>query len=350
MKKITSTLFLAALALCMTACKDDETEKPNNDGTSTSAYVLCEGSWGENNASMALVDLSNGKATTDWFAAKNGRGLGDVAQDLVAYGSKLYATVTFSNSLEVINPKTGESTRIDMGNRNPRYIAADGGKLYVSCYEPHSVVRIDTASLQIEATCQLGDFNPEGVAVAGGKLYVASSFISDASYNYSYDNKVYVIDLASFANPTPIEVGYNPQKVKALADGRVVVNYWGDYNENFAGSAIINGTSVSLTGQELTDFDVYGNAIYGYATTYDADWNASVGFVKVENGLVSTILENATMSSSPYGIAINPSNGDIFVCTDGNYIADGDVYCFAQNGSLRWNAEVGMLPKRVVVR
>ena len=341
MKKIFSTLFLASLVLCMTGCKD-ETEEQTPEVSATTAYVLCEGNWGANNASIALINTSNGSATADWFASKNGRGLGDVAQDIISYGSKLYATVTFSNSLEVINPTTGVSTRIDMGTRNPRSIAAANGKLYVSCYEPHSVVRIDTATLQVEATCELGNFNPEGLAVANGNLYVASSFISDASGNYSYDNKVYMIDLSTFANPTAIEVGYNPQKVRALSDGRVVVNYWGDYSENFAGSAIINGTSVSLTGQALTDFDVSGNAIYGYATEYDANWNAVVKFVKYENGIATPILEDASLSSNPYAICVNSSTNDLYVCTDGNYSSDGDVYC--------WNAEVGMLPKKIAFR
>ena len=51
--------------------------------------VLNEGGWGSNNAGISRVDVSNNTATVNYFADNNGRGLGDVAQDiLLADGKK----------------------------------------------------------------------------------------------------------------------------------------------------------------------------------------------------------------------------------------------------------------------
>ena len=74
--------------------------------------VLNEGLWGENNAEISMVDIPNKKVTTNWFSSTNQRGLGDVGQDMLKYGSRIYTTVSFSNSIEVINPSTGKSKRI----------------------------------------------------------------------------------------------------------------------------------------------------------------------------------------------------------------------------------------------
>jgi len=74
--------------------------------------ILNEGGWGRNNAGISRIDAALGNSVPNFFADNNGRGLGDVAQDLIIAGGKAYATVTFSNSLEVMDPATGKSTRI----------------------------------------------------------------------------------------------------------------------------------------------------------------------------------------------------------------------------------------------
>lgn len=354
MKHITRILALALLATSLVACeKEKENEEPDaHSGATVEALVLNEGGWGANNASITAINIEEGEAVAaDWFSTHNSRGLGDVAQDMLLYGSKVYATVTFSNSLEVIDAKTGTATRVDMGSRKPRSIAADGGKLYISCYNPCSVVRVDTATLAIEATCNLGTFQPEGIAVAAGKAFVASSNISDAAGNYTYDDKLYVIDLATFANPTSLTVGCNPQDVMPIADGKLIVNYWGDYYEQPAGSAIVdaNTLNVTQTNQALTRMSVYNGTAYGYVSEYDANWNQTISYKTISaNGTVADFPFAFSISGNPYGITLNPANGDIYLFSDGNYLANGTVFCFKQNGDLRFMLEAGMLPKKTV--
>lgn len=247
-------------------------EPYENAGTGNMAYVLNEGMWGNNDATLSKVNRAQGNISNKVFSNANHRSLGDVAQDIVAYGSKAYVAVTFSNSVEVINTDNDLSTRIDVSSsaKNPRRIAAHGGKIYVTCYDPCSVVRIDTATLTVEAVCRLGGYHPEGIAVAGGKLVVASSHISDEHSNYTYDDKVYIVDIASFEVQSTITVGTNPVVVKALNANKVVVGYIGDYGQKPAGTAIVNVTdgSVRQLDKALYNFDVYEGSIYGYESIY----------------------------------------------------------------------------------
>lgn len=356
MKHITRILCIGLLAMSVVACEKEKNETPTPTPTPTpeetvDALVLNEGSWGGNNASISGLVMASGNVDNDWFEnANNGRQLGDVAQDIVAYGSKVYATVTFSNSLEVINPKTGAATRIDMGDRNPRHIAAEGGKLYITCYNPCSVVRIDTASLEIEATCPLGEFHPEGIAIAQGKAFVASSVTADYS---AYDDKVYVIDLSTFANPEPVVVGTNPGAVKKINDNMVLVCYAGNYNDLPAGSAIIDASTndVRQTNQELAGATTYNGIIYGYASTWveqGGEWIQTVGFFSLDpTTLTPTPLSFLSSIASPYGIDINPANGDIYV-TESASGANGDVHCYTLSGSKRFTSEAGIFPKKVI--
>ena len=361
MKKAFRLLILAVLTFAVAACEEEPVVTPSGTDTLPSAdvdstasarvLVLNEGTWGANNASLSLIDNRAGSITADWFADRNGRGLGDLAQDLVVYGNKAYVTVSESGSLEVIDIATGLSTRVDLGTRYPRYIAADGGKLYVSCYNPRSVIRIDTATLAVEATCPLGSYNPEGIAVMGDKVYVASSNISDEQGTYSYDDKVYVIDAATFAAATPLTVGSNPQKVVVLDANRVVVNYWGDYGSAPAGSAIINSAGlVTQLGEELSNMTVDNGTIYGYAITYSADYSTKICVYKKIDGTTLTtspLLEGCDIENA-YAIGIDPANGDIYIATDGDYRTTGEVHCFKADGSRRWQRTAGWFPSKVV--
>ena len=355
MKQFARMLSIGLTVLGLASCEKEKvpTDEPTNK-MNVEALVLNEGSWGANNASITALDLKGEFFDDDWFEkGNNNRQLGDVAQDMLRYGSKLYVTVTFSNSLEVINPKTGASKRIDMGNRSPRSIAADGGKLYITCYNPCSVVRVDTATQQIEATCTLGEFQPEGIAIAKGKAFVASSFVNGNPIRY--DNHVYVVDLASFANPTSIEVGCNPGMVKLVDENTVLVGYAGNYADQYGGSALINATTldVTQTHTEMAGAAVYNGLVYGYASTWvqdaEGNWNQAVGYFKLNPSTMEcTSLDFLSNIESPYGIDINPANGDIFLTSTltsgGSY-----VYHFSKSGTQLHKLKAGILAKKVIV-
>ena len=354
-------LLTLVLALAgFVACEKEPASNPDNPSGGDTvavahALVLNEGPEG-NNASLSYLAPGTGDVVNHWFATHNGHQLGDVAQDLLVYGSKAYVTVWKSGCLEVIDTATGVSTHVDLGTRGPRYMAADGGKLYITCYNPASVIRIDTATLQVEATCPLGSYNPEGVAIANGKLFAVSSWIGAANSSITYDDKVYVVDLATFANATPVIVGPNPQQVIAIDNTHLVVNCWGVWNMGNGttegeGSAIIDATTlaVSQTGQPLTRMTTCNGDIYGYVSTYDASWNMTTSYLKMDATTFTTTPILTTCSiNNPYCIAVHPATGDIYVGTDGNYSTNGDLYSFTPDGTQRWKREVGMLPSKVV--
>ena len=349
MKKNTLFTMISLVAtLLVTGCNPT----PEEETASFDAWLLNEGTWGGNNASLSALNTTTPELFSHYFTQINGRGIGDLAQDALLYGGKMYVTVSESNSIEVLDPRTGKSIQqIDVDNRYPRYLTCYDGKIYVSCYTPHSIICIDTNTLAIERSYQLTDrMQPEQICVAGDKLYVTCSYQTDETGAFVYDNQLVAIDLNTFSNSQLIEIGYNANRIKKVDDHTLCISFQGDYADNPAGSLLYDCNTQSLTPLEvaLTNFDVFQGRIYGYNTQYDATWNAVNRFYCIDPALGTTtqILSDIVLDNA-YGISINPHNGDLYVC-DGPYGSNGDLYCFSASGDQKFKLSADVYPSKVV--
>ena len=137
MKFLNRVGLIFAACLVFAACDDSNDPNPNpeggefplvEDGTST-LLVLCSGMWNQNNSSLFRYSYETGTSVPDYFLAANSRGLGDTANDMGIYGSKLYIVVNESNTVEIIDRATGKSLKqlsmVDEENsaRQPRSVA-----------------------------------------------------------------------------------------------------------------------------------------------------------------------------------------------------------------------------------
>ena len=350
MNKHIFTVSLLAI-LVLAGCKKDPIPTPVDPTDSTSpVYLLSEGSWGGNDAEISLLDRNSNNVTLDWFTSANGRGIGDLAQDLIHYGNRLYASVYSSNTIEVINPSTGKSIKqIDMGQRGPRYIVPHDGKIYVSCYDK-TIVRIDTASLEIEATCPLSGMQPEQLCILGDNLYVCNCWQYDANGDAIYDSTVSVVNLNSFTETGKITVGQNPGRIKALDSHRFIVACAGDHLSPVTLIVDILTQEQTPLSVAATNFDIYNNTIYLYNTSYDAQWNPTASFYRVDaNTLqVTPILEDyGQRLPYAYSINVDPVNGNLYICNS-PYTANADVYTFRPDGTEIRHVEGGILSSKVV--
>lgn len=341
------------LTLTATGCGHEETEESLPTATAADAWLLNEGLWNANDAELSHFSTADGAMDNNAFLAANRRRLGDTGQDLLLYGSRLYVSVFGSGTIEVLDPATGLSLQqIDMGSRQPRFMAAHGGKIYVSCYSPHSLVRIDTLSLQIEATCLLSGLRPEGLCVVGDSLYVCNSFEQQSNGAMTYDSTLSIVSLATFREVGRHPVGLNPNRVQAVGPARLAVSCWGNYGTEEARIVAVDiaatGLTTTPTTVNATEMDVSNGAIY--ALSYDYYGTHRTQFYRIDGTTlaVSPILQDhADHFVSPYAIKIDPSTGDIYVTDSQNYRANGDLYCFRSDGHLRWKAETTTGPSRI---
>ena len=46
----------------------------------------------------------------------------------------------------------------------------------------------------------------------------------------------------------------------------------------------------------------------------------------------------------PYGLQIDPHNGDIYVTDAKNYVSSGQLHCYNRNGIKKWSVRTGDIP------
>ena len=323
--------------------------EPQPDAFANGMYILNEGLFQMNNSTLSYYDFTTGKLTENIFLDVNHRGLGDVGNDLKQYGSKLYIVVNNSNIVEVVDAKTVKSLKtINLSGKQPRQIDFYEGKAYISCFDG-DVVRIDTAALEVEATVHTGS-NPDGLCVSNGKIYVCNS----GGLNYpNYNNTVSVVDIASFTVVKDITVAINPTRVKAYNDRYVYVVSNGNYADvsyTFQKIDCQTDEIVKTYDLEVLNFDIFQNLAYIYTYNFNTMTSAWISVLDLETDEVvqEQFISDGTQLKTPYGIKVNPLNGDVYITDAGTFTTNGDIYCFDKNGKKKFSFEGGLNPSAMV--
>lgn len=354
-KSFKAIALLMTGAMSLTACSDEEDETPIIEESRNAVCVINNGTWGNNNASLSVIDIDSNKVYNNAFANANGRSLGDTGQDAIRYGSKIYMAVSGSNTIEVIDGKNFKCLRTIQPSEGkpgyPRDLIADGGKVYVSLQDGY-VARIDTSSLAIEDSIAVGP-NPEEMTIANGYLYATISDGLNYANGYANGKAVSKIDLRTFKETAKISVAVNPTRITSDKSGNVFVLSMGDYTNIPATIQKINANDSVSTFAEATLMTCHGNTLY----TINAPINPSseVRFSKY-NTLTGEVLEADFLKdnerpSNPTSISINPQNGEIFIgsyATATDYTSNGHVFRFDTNGTLKANYPVGVGPTAFV--
>lgn len=352
------TIYIFFLLLMTSGCEMHDARRPSQPVGSEPdrMLVLSEGLFNMNNSTLALVDIITGQTDYDIFRTVNRRGLGDTANDLKRYGSKLYIAVDISSQIEVLDARTFVSlARIpamtDEGQaRQPRRLEPVGGHVYVSCFDG-SVLEIDTTSLAISRITQAGR-NPDNLCSARGKLYVSNSGGLDYPF---YDATVSVIDIASFRETRRIDVGINPGVIGASARGDVYVISRGDYGENDYRLLKIDSDIDTVVRRfdnlNPLGFCIVENTMYMYNYNYEAGTH----WVKCFDCLTDRVTDDAVVDpavemTTPYSVMVAPSTGNIYMTEARQFVLFGDVLCFGPDGKLRYRLpEIGLNPNTVLL-
>ena len=357
-------LFLFFLLL-ITSCDDltdmDNSGSGNNtSGTETGTaeiYILNEGLFNLNNSTLSRYSFKNGALTADYFRQINRRGLGDTANDMAVYGSKLYIVVNASSQVEVLDLYTGASLKqipilADNGSsRQPRYITFDEGKAYVCSFDG-TVARIDTASLAIDGLTKAGR-NPDGICVQNRKLYVSNSGGLDWE-GMGVDNTVSVIDLASFTEIKKIEVGPNPGRIQTAGNGNIYVATRGTNIEDgdYRFVCIDSRTDQVLHtyDEKVLNFTINDHLAYLCNYNYRTQ-TSSIKIFNLQTGQTEreNFVTDGTKIDTPYCISVNPYSGNIYITDAYDYKVKGDVLCFNPQGQLQFRIpNVGINPNTIV--
>lgn len=342
-----STLCLLAVGTVFTACEDDEDDSWNNGATvalpKNRVFILNEGIYGKNNASLTFYNPATKEIVPDLFFSQNGYKLGDTAQDMIEYNGELYIVMNGSNYITRLSGAGVELARYEFRAEEgqPRYATAEDGKVYVTLYSGN-VARLDAKTLNMEAMVKVGN-NPEQIIEEDDKLYCVNS-------GWGYDNRLSIIDLKTFKEAEHVEIFTNPQRIIECNDRIFIQGYGAAYPNPYTYPvALFDPLTKTYTeiGQG-TNMAAYGPILY-VANTQTTDWvNFTTDFYTYDTrtGKVNSesFLKNVPeelLTGNVYMLDINQENGEIYVGVTHYAAGNGDVYRFKADGTFVEKFESG---------
>lgn len=327
-------------------------------------YLLNEGNMGSNKCTLDYMDLRTGIYHRNIYGEANPevpKELGDVGNDIAIYGNRLYAVINCSNKVEVMDKWTARRIgQIDIPNC--RYIKFDGQYAYVTSYagpvqltpdydQIGYVAKVDTATLEVVDRCEVG-FQPDELEIVNGRMYVANS---GGYMSPNYETTVSVIDMASFTEVKRIEVAVNLHRLKADRHGLLWVSSRGDYEYTPSQLYVIDLADEEVCGSVdvgVSSMCLAGDSLYILADDYsylENDWSGaaySIVDVVEQQVVCDNFIKDGTERDikMPYGISVNPVNGDIYVTNATSFVDPGKVICYSKQGLKKWEVRAGDIP------
>ena len=371
-------LYFLPLLMAATSCRDDELVVPTEyeiigDERPASRirglYLVNEGNMGSNKCTLDFYDYMTGLYSRNLYSERNPnviKELGDVGNDIGIYGSKLYVVVNCSHKVEVLDARSGlRLGQIDIPNC--RYVRFHRGHAYVSSYvgpvliDPSApkgaVFEVDTASLAVTRKVSVG-YQPEEMEIVNDYMYVANS----GGYRVpDYDNTVSVIQMIDFKQVQQIPVGINLHRLKKDKYDKLWVSSRGNY-QDVPSRLFVMERKLGYNQMVVTDtlniacsnMALRGDSLFFYAT----EWNNFTASNTISYGIIDVrtkqvISDNFITDGTekeitiPYGIAVHPESGDIFVTDAKNYVSSGTLYCFTPDGKKKWSVRTGDIPAHI---
>ena len=371
-------IYFLPLLLAITSCREDELVVPTefdivgDEDVSSPVrgfYLLNEGNMGSNKCTLDFYDYHTGLYARNFYSERNPsviKELGDVGNDIQIYGSKLYVVVNCSHKVEVLDAHTGiRLGQVDIPNC--RYVRFHRGKAYVSAYvgpvliDPNAprgaVFEVDTTSLAITRKVTVG-YQPEEMEVIDDYMYVANSGGYRAP---NYDNTVSVIQMIDFKQVEQIPVDINLHRVRQDQYKQLWVTSRGDYNSHPSRLFVLQKRKghnqmevVDTLDVPVSDMAIHGDSLYYFATdwsNYTQKNTISYGIIDIRTHQVvsDNFITDGTDKdiTIPYGIAVHPITGEIFVTDAKNYVSSGTLYCFTPDGRRKWSVRTGDIPAHI---
>lgn len=375
---IKKLLYFLPLLLCVTGCREDELvvpteyevipDTPSPDTAIRGFYLVNEGNMGSNKCSLDYFDYFTGLYSRNIYAERNPnviKELGDVGNDIGIYGSKLYVVVNCSHKVEVLDSRSGVRIgQVDIPNC--RYVRFHRGKAYVSSYvgpvsidvnaPKGAVYEVDTLSLAVTRKVTVG-YQPEEMEIVDDYMYVANSGGYRAP---QYDNTLSVIQMADFKQVRQIPVDINLNRVKKDCKGQLWVTSRGDNRSRRSCLYVLSKNRsnqmevIDKVPVACSNMALFGDKLYYYATEWsDYTSTNAVSYGIIDINTREVISDNFITDGTekeitiPYGIAIHPETGDIFVTDAKNYVSSGTLYCFDNQGRKKWSVRTGDIPAHI---
>ena len=347
-RKSYKTLIIV-LCCCLTSCIKDKPPAVINTvpGATGNIYIVCEGSYGNGNATLYAYNPAQDSVFGDIYMAVNKQPLGDVFQSMQHIGDKLFLCVNNSNKVVVLNADNW-TLAATLSIPQPRYILpVSATKAYVSALYRNKVYIINPQTMQVTGIITMPGLNPEGMC-----LYYDNAFTG------SWDttgNKIFEINTNTDQVANTVTVaGYAPQEVMLDKDQMLWV--LGGNEPARAGTLTrIDPSSGTILQSYYFPASVYPlKPVFNNTkdTLYFIEANYYGG--TANNGIYRMSIYDMALPTAPfvqavqyqyfYALGIDPLTGYVYIGDPKGFVQKGSVYIYNQQGVQLKSFDVGLGP------
>ena len=326
----------------------DPTPPPGEKGF----YIVNEGAFGNNNASLSFYDRETGQVINDVFKDTNGRPLGDQAQSMIVFEGRGYIVVQNSGKVEVIDIEDNSSIKtITDGIESPRYfIGITAAKGYLSDWGADgltgTVKVINLQTLAVAKTIPVGH-GPNKMLKLGEKVYVANSG------GFGYDNTLAVLDVTTDELITTTTVCDNPNSLQVDNAGNIWVACGGNlvYNQDFSINESASTKSALRKIQASVFMELpFPKFTYGTLGSLEISPNGQTLYYTFDGAVYSMATSagqlpaQSLINKSYYGLSVDPFTGEIIGGLVTSFSSAGKIEVYGADGMLKESHAVGIAP------
>ncbi len=341
---------IAVLCCWLAACVKDKPLPAINNAPAgnRNVYVVCEGNFGNGDASLYLYEPVKDSVYGDLYKNANNQPLGDVFQSMIRIGGRFFLCINNSDKVVVIDTGTLKVvTTISISK--PRYILpVSATKAYVSTLYSNKVYIINPQTYAITGTIELPCQNPEGMCLYNNYAIICSW---DTACN-----TIFKVDIATDKIAQTIKVaGYAPQSV--LLDKEQML--WVLAGNQSKGRAATWTRIDPSTGGILMSYQFPANAdalkpVFNNTkdTLYFIEVNYYGGIAN--NGIYRMSINDVALPAQPFvpakqyqyfwALGIDPVTGYIYTGDPKGFVQKGSVCIYRQDGVQVSSFNVGVGP------
>jgi hypothetical protein len=325
MKKHLFTLFIFFL---FSACVKDKPENAVQPAVQLSSarkvYVINEGVFPNNNASVSLYDPGTGQVIEDIYAAQNANAaVGDVAQSLSWANSAYYLVVNNSGKILVCDSRFKKTGQIS-GLSSPRYLLqVTNQKAYVSDYNANAI-----SIINLNSNLKTGAIPCPGWTERMALIY-SKAFVTNIRRNY-----VYVVNMVTDVITDSIFVGLNSGNIVLDRQDKLWVLSGGD-NANAIPARLLKLNPLSLAVESSMTFANTDSPVnLCLNRTKDTLYFLNKGIYRMavsESALpVAPLVTGGTKNF--YGLGLNPNDYSIYAADALDFNQRSTIYIYDQQG------------------